>query len=529
LRPALDINSIYDKLLSRDEKTLEMVYEHYYNQVMYICYKICRNKEDAKEAAQDTFFKAFKNLEQLKEVDKFGAWLKLIATRECYAVGRKSLSKIDDSGELTNDQVRELDEDFLPEEYIKKQELRTELLKVIDELPQKQREVIYMYYYSDMDSTEIAALHKSNPGSVRKLLYDARNSIKNKIEKSKSYAFLSSVSVVPLLLLFRADEESVIREIGYIAMSFVSLIGGGVAAASASGQAAATASAAAGASSAGVATGTIVGIACAAVVAVSVAATLYFTNRGDDTAQPETVAIHETFETEDTEEDIITEAIEIDEVYTETNEEIAEEIDDDAVVLIPSQPATSLEISDEIVQDTEVLVDTTLEDIQDEATQTEIVETNNTVTTVTQTETPPPDQVNLLQNTTDNRTEENEQVVEAPPMPPETQEPPGGGVGNGRVIHTVSDMIGENDALILENNGSRVAVENLLERHGFMFLRQARRTTGEEYRLYGIREQDKILVIGIRHSTGEWLSKHIFMHESERIPTAEELLIWLDS
>jgi len=202
------MKEIISKAKEGDEDSFKVIYDTYWGYVFFISTKLCSNESDAKEVLQDVFFKAFKNIRQLEDETKLKSWLSTITTRECYNRRKKDQRMVSQIEPLEED-VAELNEDFLPEAYILRKDLRKNLLKIINSLPTRQREAVYMYYYMGLKTKEIAEFQNCSEENARKALYDARRSIKNKIEKDKKDKKLPAllVAMVSLSTLFLTEQD----------------------------------------------------------------------------------------------------------------------------------------------------------------------------------------------------------------------------------------------------------------------------------------------------------------------------------
>jgi len=204
MQTSIDMNETIRKAKNGDEDSFKAIYDAYWCYVLFIVSKLCRNEADARDVLQDVFFQVFKDIKKLEDDTKFKPWLRQLTLRACYKRFKKHQRFITEEDAIPEDVV-ELDDDFLPEEYLQKKELRQSLLKIINSLPTRQREAIYLYYYMGMTTNEIANYQKCSPESVRKAMYDARKSIKNKLEKDKKrYEGV----LVPLFPLFTAEAKA---------------------------------------------------------------------------------------------------------------------------------------------------------------------------------------------------------------------------------------------------------------------------------------------------------------------------------
>jgi len=208
MQASIDMKEIISKAKKGDEDSFKAIYDTYWRYVFFISSKLCSNESDAKEVLQDVFFKAFKNIKKLEDETKLKSWLSTITTRECYNRRKKDLKHINHTEPLKED-VIQLDDDFLPEAYIIRKDLRRSLLKIINSLPRRQREAVYMYYYMGLKTKEIAEFQNCSEENARKALYDARRSIKNKIERDVRDKKLPALLLVfvSLSTLFLMEES----------------------------------------------------------------------------------------------------------------------------------------------------------------------------------------------------------------------------------------------------------------------------------------------------------------------------------
>lgn len=146
--------------ISGNEAAVETILSRYKRKVYtYIYYRI-RNKEIVADLFQDTFIKVFKSIKENKyaEDGKFGAWLMRIAHNLVVDYIRKD-------SRLKTVAVDAYDYDFLnnkkltegtTEQVIIKNEIDHDIRKLLDYLPDNQREVIIMRQFLGMSFKEIA-------------------------------------------------------------------------------------------------------------------------------------------------------------------------------------------------------------------------------------------------------------------------------------------------------------------------------------------------------------------------------------
>jgi len=142
-------NSAFDILLNRHKDT---VYSY--------IYFIVRNKELAEDIFQETFVKAIVTIKQGRytENGKFRAWISRIAHNliiDNYRQEKNEQTVSNDDCEIDLFNNYKLSEGTIEDEMIKSQILM-DVKKLVDYLPDNQREVLLLRYYQDLSFKEIA-------------------------------------------------------------------------------------------------------------------------------------------------------------------------------------------------------------------------------------------------------------------------------------------------------------------------------------------------------------------------------------
>lgn len=142
-------NSAFDILLNR----------HQSNVYSYI-YFIVRNREQAEDIFQETFVKAITTIKQGRytENGKFRAWINRIAHNliiDNYRQEKNEQTISNDEYEVDLFNNHKFSDGTVEDEMIKSQIL-TDVKKLIEHLPENQKEVLLLRYYRDLSFKEIA-------------------------------------------------------------------------------------------------------------------------------------------------------------------------------------------------------------------------------------------------------------------------------------------------------------------------------------------------------------------------------------
>ncbi|MFP7169958.1 RNA polymerase sigma factor [Terribacillus sp. 7520-G] len=160
------------------DSVFQHIYSLYHRRVYRAARKVLRDPQLAEDAAQETFIKAYRNLDKLGDMAKAGAWLATIASRTAIDMLRKEGKRKFISIELAS---WELEQHYLEHIVIEEVELREtkqELQQDIRQLKPKLREVLALRYGKDMKENEIAASLSLPKATVKTRLYRAKAAVK---------------------------------------------------------------------------------------------------------------------------------------------------------------------------------------------------------------------------------------------------------------------------------------------------------------------------------------------------------------
>ena len=161
---------------SREQELVRLV-EAYQTSLRRMCYAILRDRQQAEDAVQDTFLKAYKSLDAFRGESSEKTWLMRIAINTCRDFRRSAW-------------FRYLDRRITPEDLTASAaspaEDRAELTAAIMRLPHKLQEVTLLHYYQNMTTREIAAALQIPQSTVSTRLTRARTKLREYLERSES-------------------------------------------------------------------------------------------------------------------------------------------------------------------------------------------------------------------------------------------------------------------------------------------------------------------------------------------------------
>lgn len=156
-----------------DRQAFSRLVEAYSRPVYNLTYRMLGNTQEAEDAAQETFLRAYSRLEQYDAAHKFSTWVFSIANHYCIdrlRKRRKVQVSIDDNPVLQN---LEGDEPA-PEESALRSEHMNEVQALLGLLDPDYRTPLVLRYWEDLSYEEIAATLEISIPAVKSRLFRAR-------------------------------------------------------------------------------------------------------------------------------------------------------------------------------------------------------------------------------------------------------------------------------------------------------------------------------------------------------------------
>lgn len=154
--------------LLQDESTqrrgFEMIVTQYSEQLYWQIRRMVLSHEDANDLLQNTFIKAWMNIDYFRAEAKLSTWLYRIAMNECITFLNKQRTMntvaIDDAEAAI---VQRLESD----PYFSGDEAQLTLQKALLTLPEKQRMVFNLKYYQEMKYEEMSGIFGTSVGALK--------------------------------------------------------------------------------------------------------------------------------------------------------------------------------------------------------------------------------------------------------------------------------------------------------------------------------------------------------------------------
>ena len=171
-----------DYLSGTDTDALGILFEKYKDGLILFLYGIVGNMEDAEELMMDTFAVLVSGTARYTEKKEasFKTWLFAVAKNQArHFLRKKSRYPVSDV-EIERD-IKDGDEQ--PESQLIQDESKVELYNALEEINPEYRQVLYLMYFEDLDTSDIAKIMHKAKRQVSDLIFRARKSLKTELER----------------------------------------------------------------------------------------------------------------------------------------------------------------------------------------------------------------------------------------------------------------------------------------------------------------------------------------------------------
>ena len=166
-----------------DRDILRQFYRRYSGEIYLYLYSLCKSRETAEDLMQEVFLKALLSLSAQNE--NLRAWLYKVARNACFNElrNRKREVKMDPAAgaDIYAAGAVEKSQDSLTDILIRNEQKKM-LYEAMLKLPDRQREILELFYFSEMSMKQIAEIMKLTPQNVRVLAYRAKKQLREYME-----------------------------------------------------------------------------------------------------------------------------------------------------------------------------------------------------------------------------------------------------------------------------------------------------------------------------------------------------------
>jgi RNA polymerase sigma-70 factor (ECF subfamily) len=170
-----------------DKRAFSRLVEENKRSVYGLCLRLLADPEEARDAAQEAFTRAYASLESYDLEQAFSPWVLRIARNHCLDLLRRRIparARVELDADPAEGPGRELpDTSAEPADAaIQKAQTREALEQAVAALPPNYREVVHLFHVEQLSYKEIASTMNIPMGTVMTWLHRARAQLRNRLE-----------------------------------------------------------------------------------------------------------------------------------------------------------------------------------------------------------------------------------------------------------------------------------------------------------------------------------------------------------
>ncbi len=180
---------IVERALTGDAEAFGEIVRRWEHRIFALTYGMLGREEDARDATQETFLAAFRNLRGFRGEAKVSSWLHRIAVNQC--ISRQRRTRVRRESALDDEEEKQASTFVTPVSYSPAHmaEGRQETIAVrraINSLPIELRQIVVMKEFEELTFREIADALDLPLSTVKSRLYTALKQLQMRLQKFES-------------------------------------------------------------------------------------------------------------------------------------------------------------------------------------------------------------------------------------------------------------------------------------------------------------------------------------------------------
>ena len=172
--------------VSRDSEAFGEIVKRWERKIFALCFGMLGREDEARDAAQETFIAAYRNISNFRGEAKVSSWLHRIAVNQCLTTKRRARTRSEDflgdeSGE--NERVFVAPSHRSPAMTTEATERLAIVRQAVGSLPVDLRQVIVMKEFEEMTFQEISDTLDLPLSTVKSRVYTALRQLRMKLER----------------------------------------------------------------------------------------------------------------------------------------------------------------------------------------------------------------------------------------------------------------------------------------------------------------------------------------------------------
>lgn len=192
-----------DFVNNENRSTYYKMYEHYYAYLVYLGVKKGFNTETVKDTVNDIFLYLWENRSRLQHIHNPHSYIITFFIRSLYKGEQYARVFFSSDGQYEEYMADEFVEPASDQHLLDKEREQTLLGLInrqIDQLPPKQRQIIYQKFYLGLSYEEISKANQVSVNTVYNTVYAAMDKLRVLIPKNTFLALISAVATLSAII-----------------------------------------------------------------------------------------------------------------------------------------------------------------------------------------------------------------------------------------------------------------------------------------------------------------------------------------
>ena len=187
-----------------DGQAFEKLYNATNQSGYFTALKILKDEDEAQDVLQDSYITVLEKINDVQNPESFVSWFhQIVANRaKKYLLKKKpSLFASNEEEQEYTEFIPDEDEIWQPEQNVDEDDVRRQVMQIVEGLSDDKRTCVILYYYNEMSVADIAQTVGASENTVKARLFQARKDIRKEIEKlGKKNISLRGVAPISLVL-----------------------------------------------------------------------------------------------------------------------------------------------------------------------------------------------------------------------------------------------------------------------------------------------------------------------------------------
>ncbi len=178
---------LVEQAVNENSEAFGEIVKRWERKIFALCFGMLAREDEARDAAQETFISAYKNLKNFRGDAKVSSWLHRIAVNQCLTVKRRAKTR---SESFLDDETNQEEKVFVtpsrlsPSRTTEQNERLKIIRQAVGSLPADLRQVVVMKEFEEMTFQEISDALDLPLSTIKSRLYTALKQLRLKLERT---------------------------------------------------------------------------------------------------------------------------------------------------------------------------------------------------------------------------------------------------------------------------------------------------------------------------------------------------------